>query len=118
MPIMTCVGKTAVNEGKIKNGERKGENFKMQDAHFSGTSLGVEGVTVAKVTLDLLKEGDRLPAIEIGGRYIVEQSDKGFLRNLERLDAPASPAPSASDPAVPAAPQQGTRIKLQQPHQT
>jgi len=91
MSKMLCVGIGRINEGKSnKNPANPDKPYKMQDTHFSGKSKGVEGVAVAKVTLDLLADGDELPEILLGGEYIVDLSDKGFLRNLELLVKPVA----------------------------
>ena len=87
MAKMKLVGMSKVNEGISTKGEKK--PYKMCDVHFTGKSLAVDGDTVCKVTLDLLNDSDKLPELLLGGIYIVDVSDKGYLRGLELLEKPA-----------------------------
>jgi hypothetical protein len=91
MGRMKLIGMSIVNEG-ISGKEAKNPNtpYKMQDLHFIGKGKNVEGQMVVKITIDLLKERDLLE-LEVGADYIVDVSDKGWLRSLEYLN-PASDA--------------------------
>ena len=91
MPKMQLVGLGRVNQGdKSKRSEKP---YKLQDAHFAGKTLKVEGTTVAKVTIDHIENADNLPELLIGSNYIVD-IDNGFLTGLELLDSSANAQPT------------------------
>ena len=101
--LMNLVGLSAVNEGiSGKNSKNPDKPFKIQDAHFMGQSLAVNGETVAKVTLDLLTLEDKLPPLILGAKYYVSLSDKGWLKDLQLVQKPTSKptTPTAETPKL------------------
>ena len=96
MGMMKIVGLSSVNEGVSS---KTNKPYKMRDVHLAGTSLDVNGSSVAKVTVNLLENGEKLPELILGGTYIVDLSDRGFLRNLELLEKPTPPQSGAKGTA-------------------
>ena len=98
--IYVLVGLGKVNEGVSGvNAKNPGKAFKMQDGHFKGKSLDVEGEAVVKVTFDLLNTN--LPQLVMGATYAVSLSDKGFLRDIQPLQTPATSSKPSPAPATP-----------------
>lgn len=78
---MDLCGMTEVRQGISK---KDGKEYMSCDLHFIGRTSSVEGVTVAKVYVDLMAMRNP-PPLQIGNTYDLDLTDKGYLRNLELL---------------------------------